>query len=97
MPPGRPEQALAHFPSKTTDTAFHQVGSISGLNGTGWVSDGAVVNGTRLVARAVLGLAVANVLDNHPLPVALAAWVSAFSHIAVTSGNVHPTGISLSE
>ena len=51
----------------------------------GWAADGAVVNGTRLMGRVFLGMAVARDLRAKPLPAALAKWAQLCSHIVATS------------
>ena len=69
--------------SKTLEVAAASVGFLS-PNLFGWISDGAAVNGVRLMGRAMLGVAVAEVVQKRGLPPVLRAWSAAFTHISVS-------------
>ena len=66
-------------------TAASQSPLSKGATLFGWAADGAVVNGTRLMGRVFLGMAVARALRAKPLPAAVAKWAQMCSHIVATS------------
>ena len=51
----------------------------------GWLADGAVINGTRLMGRSVLGVAITAAAQRVEVPAAMASWFTAFSQVAVTN------------